>query len=51
MVPGATSAAEVNKPKATWVEPSLLAEVEYLDITSEGYPRHLSFKGLAKPRR
>ena len=38
----------IKKPKATWVEPSLLAEVEYRDITSEGYLRHSSFKGLAK---
>jgi bifunctional non-homologous end joining protein LigD len=38
----------VRKPKAKWVEPSLIAEVEYRDITSEGYLRHLSFKGLAK---
>lgn len=33
--------------KATWVEPNLLAEVEYRDITSEGYLRHSSFKGLS----
>jgi bifunctional non-homologous end joining protein LigD len=32
--------------KATWVEPKLLAEVEYRDITSEGYLRHSEFKGL-----
>ncbi|MEH2478203.1 bifunctional non-homologous end joining protein LigD [Nitrobacteraceae bacterium AZCC 2146] len=32
--------------KATWVEPKLLAEVEYRDITSEGYLRHSAFKGL-----
>jgi bifunctional non-homologous end joining protein LigD len=38
----------VKKPKARWVEPSLVAEVEYRDITSEGYLRHSSFKGLAK---
>jgi bifunctional non-homologous end joining protein LigD len=33
---------------ARWVEPTLIAEVEYRDITSEGYLRHSSFKGLAK---
>jgi bifunctional non-homologous end joining protein LigD len=31
---------------ATWVEPKCLADVEYRDITSEGYLRHSSFKGL-----
>jgi bifunctional non-homologous end joining protein LigD len=38
----------VRKPKATWVDPQLIADVEYRDITSEGYLRHSSFKGLAK---
>lgn len=30
----------VRKPKARWVEPTLIAEVEYRDITAEGYLRH-----------
>ena len=30
------------------VEPSLVAEVEYRDITSDGFLRHSSFKGLAE---
>jgi bifunctional non-homologous end joining protein LigD len=38
----------VRKPKATWVDPKLIADVEYRDITSEGYLRHTSFKELAK---
>jgi bifunctional non-homologous end joining protein LigD len=38
----------IRKPKATWVEPSFTAEVEYRDITSEGLLRQSSFKGLAK---
>jgi bifunctional non-homologous end joining protein LigD len=38
----------VRKPKATWVEPTFLAEVEYRDITSEGLLRQSSFKGLHK---
>ena len=38
----------VKKPKATWVEPSFVAEVEYRDITSEGLLRQSSFKGLTK---
>jgi ATP-dependent DNA ligase len=39
----------VKKPKATWVEPSFTAEVEYRDITSEGLLRQSSFKGLRRP--
>lgn len=36
----------VKKPKATWVEPSFVADIEYRDITSEGLLRQSSFKGL-----
>jgi bifunctional non-homologous end joining protein LigD len=36
----------IKKPKAVWVEPSFVAEVEYRDITSEGLLRQSSFKGL-----
>ena len=38
----------IKKPKATWVEPSFQAEVEYRDITSEGLLRAASFKGLSR---
>lgn len=38
----------IKKPKATWVEPSFVAEVEFRDITSEGLLRQSSFKGLTK---
>jgi bifunctional non-homologous end joining protein LigD len=38
----------VRKPKATWVEPSFYADIEYRDITSEGLLRASSFKGLSK---
>jgi bifunctional non-homologous end joining protein LigD len=38
----------IKKPKATWVDPSFQAEVEYRDITSEGLLRAASFKGLSK---
>jgi bifunctional non-homologous end joining protein LigD len=38
----------IRKPKATWVEPTFFADVEYRDITSEGLLRQSSFKGLAK---
>lgn len=36
----------VNKPKATWVEPSVLAEVEYGALTDDGLLREAAFKGL-----
>jgi bifunctional non-homologous end joining protein LigD len=38
----------VKKPKATWVEPSFVADVEFRDITSEGLLRQSSFKGLKR---
>ncbi len=38
----------IRKPKATWVEPTFFADVEYRDITSEGLLRQSSFKGLNK---
>jgi bifunctional non-homologous end joining protein LigD len=38
----------VKKPKATWVEPSFFADVEYRDITSEELLRQSSFKGLKR---
>ena len=38
----------IRNPKATWVEPRFVAEVEYRDITSEGLLRASSFKGLSK---
>ena len=38
----------IKKPKATWVEPWFVAEVEYRDITSEGLLRQSSFKGFTK---
>jgi bifunctional non-homologous end joining protein LigD len=41
----------VKKPKATWIEPSFVADVEYRDITSDGLLRQSSFKGLSKRQR
>lgn len=38
----------IKKLKATWVEPSFVAEVEYRDITSEGLLRQSSFKDLKR---
>jgi bifunctional non-homologous end joining protein LigD len=38
----------IKKPKATWVDPSFQADVEYRDIISEGLLRAASFKGLSK---
>src|SRR5213078_411983 len=36
----------VKKPKATWVKPEVLVDVEYRAITDDGRLRHASFKGL-----
>ena len=38
----------IRKPKATWVEPTFYADVEYRDVTSDGLLRASSFKGLSK---
>ena len=38
----------IRNTKATWVEPSFAAEVEFRDITSEGLLRQSSFKGLVQ---
>jgi bifunctional non-homologous end joining protein LigD len=38
----------IRKPKATWVDPVFVADVEYRDITSEGLLRQSSFKGLKR---
>ena len=38
----------LKKPKATWVDPVFMAEIEYRDITSEGLLRQSSFKGLKR---
>lgn len=39
---------KVRKPRARWVEPRLVAEVKYLDITSDGLLRHSSIEGLSE---
>jgi bifunctional non-homologous end joining protein LigD len=38
----------ITKPKATWVKPTFVADIEYRDITSEGLLRASSFKGLSR---
>jgi bifunctional non-homologous end joining protein LigD len=38
----------IRQPKATWVEPVFVADVEFRDITSEGLLRQSSFKGFSK---
>lgn len=44
--------SKLSKPlkelKATWVEPTFFADVEFRDITSEGLLRQSSFKGLSR---
>ncbi len=39
---------QVKKPKATWVDPVFVADVEFRDITSEGLLRQSSFKGISR---
>ena len=46
--PKAKLTKPIEKPKATWVEPVYWADIEYRDITSEGFLRASSFKGLSK---
>jgi bifunctional non-homologous end joining protein LigD len=36
----------VRKPKATWVRPDVLVDVQYRSITPDGRLRHASFKGV-----
>ena len=38
----------IKKPKATWVEPRFVADIEFRDTTSEGLLRASSFKRLSK---
>jgi bifunctional non-homologous end joining protein LigD len=40
-----------RKRDTTWVQPKLIAKVEYRDITDDGMLRHPSFKGLVNPGR
>src|SRR5262249_25687451 len=41
-----TLSKPINKPKATWVEPAVLAEIQYGGITDDGLLREAVFKGL-----
>jgi bifunctional non-homologous end joining protein LigD len=38
--------SRVSKPKARWLKPEILVEVEYRALTGEGKLRHPSFKGI-----
>jgi bifunctional non-homologous end joining protein LigD len=40
----------LRKPRATWVEPVVAAEIEHRGITSDGLLRHASYKGLRGAR-
>lgn len=42
-----------NPPKATatWLEPSVVCEVSYAEITSDGVMRHPSFEGLREDKK
>ena len=39
-------AKPVKKPKAVWVKPKMLVDVEYRAVTADGRLRHASFKGV-----
>jgi bifunctional non-homologous end joining protein LigD len=39
-------ARKIRKPKAHWLKPELLVDVEYRALTGEGKVRHPTFKGL-----
>jgi len=38
--------SKINKPKACWLKPEILVDVEYRALTGEGKLRHPSFKGV-----
>src|SRR4051794_19957077 len=46
IVPKSPLAVPVKKPKATWVEPSVRAEVQYGGVTDDGLLREAVFKGV-----
>ena len=37
---------KIKKPKATWLKPKLLVDVEFRALTGDGKLRHPSFKGV-----
>jgi bifunctional non-homologous end joining protein LigD len=40
---------KIRKPDTVWVEPVLLANIEYTEMTADGRLRHPGFKGLVNP--
>ncbi|WP_291710681.1 non-homologous end-joining DNA ligase [Bradyrhizobium sp.] len=48
LIPTSKLTRPIRDPKAIWVEPTFLADVEYRDTTAEGLLRAASFKGLTK---
>jgi bifunctional non-homologous end joining protein LigD len=50
VTPKAKLTKPVREPKARWVEPTLVAHVEYRDITADGNLQHPSFKGWQRIR-
>jgi bifunctional non-homologous end joining protein LigD len=39
---------KIKKPKATWLKPKLMVDVEYRALTGTGKVRHPSFKGIRR---
>ena len=46
VVPKPQLSKPMRKKDAVWVKPSVKAEIEYRDITNDGYLRHVSYKKL-----
>jgi ATP-dependent DNA ligase len=42
---------KLKKPKARWVKPNFLAEVEYLEISKDGSLRHPVLRGFRVARK
>ena len=42
---------KLKKPKARWVKPTLLADVEYFEISRDGSLRHPVLRGFRAARR
>ncbi|WP_409201823.1 hypothetical protein [Rhizobium sp. NZLR8] len=44
--PGKTTLDQGRRKNLVWVQPTLIAEIEYRARTHDGKPRHAAYKGL-----
>jgi bifunctional non-homologous end joining protein LigD len=49
IIPHSALSSPIKKPKATWVQPLVRAEVAYTGVTEDGLLREAVFKGLSEP--